>query len=348
MNIGKKKLIDILKNKYQAYIQGNRAWYQISCPFCGDSPNPRSRHCNIRVAEEDDIVIVHCFQLKCKDSGVMTKAHLRKMGIYDKDITDFIERNYSKSKEAISKTYDVDMAWTPSDVILPEVAKYFFERTQKELTLDRVMKYRIVPSVRDFYNKNVSRFNKEIQDRFKKQLGASIDDFIGFLNENGTALEVRNIKPNVSKDKRFLKITLSSDDKTRFMKTKPYVIKRNLNYLPTEDKLNMIVLTEGRFDCINAMEHFVPENTADGVFISSTVSGFKALIREYTKKYPYRDIVIFADRDVSDNNILDMVKGIEYRIQKLYVARNETGKDLGDFRDKITPVHYVLDIKGGK
>lgn len=347
MNLGKKKLIDILKNKYNAYIQGNRTWYQISCPFCGDSPNPRSRHCNIRVSEEDDIVIVHCFQLKCKDSGVMTKAHLRKMGIYDKDITDFIERNYSKSKEAISKTYDVDMAWLPCTVVNPKVAQYFFERTQKELTPERIMKYRIVPCVRDFYNKNNSRFTKEIKERFKK-LGKNIDDFIGFLNENGTVLEIRNTGKNVTKDKRFLKISLSMDDKTRFMKTKPYVIKRNFNYLPSEDKLNMIVLSEGRFDCINAMEHFIPDGTADGVFISATVSGFKSLINEYSKKYPYRDIVIFADRDVMDRNILDMVRGIEYRFRKLYVVRNELGKDLGDFREPIQPVQYELNMKGGR
>lgn len=343
MNLGKKKLIEILKNKYNAYIQGNRTWYQISCPFCGDSPNPRSRHCNIRVSEEDDIVIVHCFQLKCKDSGVMTKAHLRKMGVYDKDITEFIEKHYSSSKEAISKTYDVDMAWKPYTKVNPKVSQYFFERTQKELTHDRIMKYRIVPCVRDFYNNNNSRFNKEIKERFKK-LGTYIDDFIGFLNENGTILEIRNVNKNVSKDRRFLKINLSTDDKTRFMKNKPYVIKRNLEYLPNENKLNMIVLSEGRFDCINAMEHFIPEDTADGVFISSTVSGFKSLINEYSKKYPFRDLVIFADRDVMDKHILDMVYKIEYRFKRLFVVRNEVGKDLGDFREEIKPIQYELDI----
>lgn len=339
MDIGKRKLIDLLKNKYNAYIQSNRTWYQISCPFCGDSPNPRSRHCNIRVSDGDNIVIVHCFQMKCTASGIMTKKHLRQMSVYDKDISAFLDRNYSSSKEIMSKTYDNDMAWSHCEVIEPSVAEYFYQRTTKELTMDRVLKYRIVPSIRDFYNKNKDRFSEEIKRRFK-YLGSN--DYIGFLNENGTVLEVRSIKKDVPKDKRFLKINLSQDEKIQFMRNKPYLINRNLGYLRSEYKVDSLVMTEGKFDCINAMETFVHASSANGIFVSSTISGFYHIINDISLKYPYLDLTIFADRDVMDNSILRIIKDISYRFKTVYVVRNNKGKDLGDFREPIEPEMYKL------
>ena len=65
----KEKLINILMTRFDARRQGNGVWYTISCPFCGDSPNPHTRHCNIRISPQDNAMIVHCFQLKCTASG---------------------------------------------------------------------------------------------------------------------------------------------------------------------------------------------------------------------------------------------------------------------------------------
>jgi len=333
MNIGKQKLISILDNRYDAKHHSDN-WYMISCPFCGDSPNPHSRHCNIRVSEDDDIVIVHCFQLKCHSSGVMNREHLKQMGIYDKDIIGFVECNYDESKRAMRKSYNNSMTWIMNTKSAKGILSYYKARTKTRLTSDIAEKYRIVTSVKEFIELNRENLNDKVIKRLKMVKQPSI----GFMNSSGTFIEFRYAGDDVPKNSRFLKVSLTTDERCQYQTHKPYIIERANEYA-LGDK-GYIVLCEGKFDLINVHKHIMP--TCDGIWISSTVGGFRSIINTMTKKYPYRKLVVVADADVRDKQIISMVEGIEYRISGLSIIRNEASKDFGDLREAQAPVRVDI------
>lgn len=337
----KKKLVDILLKKFDAKVQYNGVWYNISCPFCGDSPNPNTRHCNIRVSPDDDVVVVHCFQLKCHSSGIMNKKHLRDMGIYDKEITDFITNNHSRSQELMKQNIETVQGFTLPLEASDEISKYFYNRTRLNLDSDTIYKFRIVTDLKKFIEMNSHLLSKTVVDRINK---ISATSYIGFLNSTGSILEVRVTDKDIHKDKRFLKVSLTDNDMLRFARHKPYYIERNNEYTLCED--GYIVLCEGKFDLMNTITRIMPD--CSGIWIATTVAGMQGCIRSVTKKYPYRRLVIVCDKDVKDTDVQRMIRGIEYRISSCTLVRNKLSKDVGDLSEPIDLERYDINIKGVK
>ena len=338
MNIVKEKLKNILLNKYNARLQYNGVWYNISCPFCGDSPNPHTRHCNIRVSPDDDVLLVQCFQLKCHASGIMNKEHLRQMGIYDRDITDFVVNKHSRSIDIMNQKIDNSIKFTLNFYVPENIEKYFYNRTKLHLNPSVISMYRIVTSVDNFISDN----KDVLSDGVIKRLNdiTSSKDYIGFINQAGSLLELRSANKETPKDQRFIKVNLNMDNSLlRFAKHQPYLVERNNEYNLCDN--GYICVCEGKFDLINTMTKIMPD--CSGIWGCTTAGGLRGLIRKLTKLYPFRNLVIVADKDVTDEKIMYMIKGIEHRVSKVSVVRNKIGKDVGDLSEPIELEKY--DIK---
>ena len=326
----KEKLVSILMNKFNARRQSNGVWYTISCPFCGDSPNPHTRHCNIRVSKNDDALIVHCFQLKCTASGIMNKSHLIRMGILDSDITEFVESNRSITHELISQELTTEIKYNIETKEDSDVQKYFYNRTKLELNINVKNKYRIVEHLRSFVE-----INKDIlPDLVKDKLLDYNVKSIGFLNPTGTNILLRSVDDT----KRFMKFSLLDNSNiSRFITHKPYTIERGNDYL---DDNSYITICEGPFDLINTMEYIMPDNK--GIWVSGTVTNQKGFIKAITKYNPYRHIVYIADSDVDDRLIKSFFKDIRYRVKDIYVVRNKAYKDVGDMTKPMDIYKYEI------
>lgn len=333
----KEKLRNILMNKFDAKLQYNGVWYSISCPFCGDSPNPRTRHCNIRLSPDDDVVIVHCFQLKCHASGIMNKEHLRQMGIYDRDITEFIVNKHSKSVKMLNQKIDNSIKFTLNFYVPENIETYFYNRTRLHLTPENITKFRVVCSIENFIRDNSDVLTSGVIKRLKELDNAR--DYIGFINEAGSLLELRSANKETPKDLRFIKVNLNMDnDMLRFAKHQPYLLERDNDYILCDK--GYICVAEGKFDLINTFTHIMPD--CNGIWSCTTAGGLKGLIRGLTKKYPYRNLVIVADKDVTDDKILQMIQHIRYRVSSVNVVRNKIGKDVGDLSEPMELERYEI------
>ena len=330
----KEKLISILMNRYKAKRQSNGVWYTISCPFCGDSPNPHTRHCNIRVSANDNAMIVHCFQLKCHASGVMNKNHLLKMGILDSELLEFVESNKVSTHELISQEINSETKYNLETSINQKVQDYFYLRVKKDLDLSMKLRYRIVEDLDSFVEINKDILPESVQTTL---LGYPYEA-IGFLNPTGSNILLRAIDEGIDKNKRFLRYSLMDTSKiSRFAIHKPYIIERENDYVGDD---RYITICEGPFDLINTMEYIMPDNK--GLWIAGNVSNQKGFIKSITKYYPYRHIVYIADSDVDDRYIRSFFKDIRYRVEDVFVVRNKASKDVGDMSEPMDIFKYKI------
>lgn len=263
------------------------------------------------------------------------------MGIYDKEITDFITNNHSRSQELMKQNIETVQGFTLPLEASSEISEYFRGRTKISLTSDIIYEFRIVTNLKEFIKLNSHLLSKTVVDRINK---ISATSYIGFLNSTGSILEVRVTDKDIPKDKRFLKVALTDNDMLRFAKHKPYYIERNNDYSLADD--GYIVLCEGKFDLINTYKYIMPD--CSGIWIATTVAGMQGCIRSVTKKYPYRRLVIVCDKDVKDTDVQRMIKGIEYRISSCTLVRNKLSKDVGDLSEPMDLERYEINIKGVK
>lgn len=332
----KQKLIDILMNRFDARRQGNGVWYTISCPFCGDSPNPHTRHCNIRVSPNDNAMIVHCFQLKCHASGILSRKHLVDMGIYDLDISEFVSKNKSDTEAMIHEEVNKELHLDINTDKNSKVQEYFLRRTNKNLDDNMRNKYRAIEDIKSFIELNKDSISKESIKRLTEYIKEY--NYIGFLNPTGTNILLRNIEDNVDKNKRHIKVSfLETSNVARFVTHKPYTVEKDNKY---EDDNTYICIAEGVFDIINTMEYIMPE--CSGIWCASPVSGQSGLIRDLTKYYPDKHFVCVADYDVDDRKIKSFIEPIRYRVRDVAVVRNKLSKDVGDMSKPMELYKYNL------
>ena len=332
----KDKLINILMNRFDARRQGNGVWYTISCPFCGDSPNPHTRHCNIRVAPHDNAMIVHCFQLKCRASGILTRKHLMDMGIYDLDISEFVSKHKESTETMIHEEVNKELILNIKTDTNTKVQEYFLRRTKKDLDDNMRNKYRVVEDIKSFIDINKESISKDSIKRLESYIKE--DTYIGFLNPTGTNILLRNISHDVPNNRKHIKVSLlDTTNVSRFITHKPYTIERNNKY---EDDNTYICIAEGTFDIINTMEYIMPD--CNGIWCASPVSVHSGLIRDLTKYYPNKHFVYVADFDVDDTKIKSFIEPIRYRLHDVSVVRNKLSKDVGDMSRPMELYKYNL------
>jgi len=320
----KERIKDFLYDRYDAKVQGNKEWFMIQCPFCGDSPNPNTRHLNVRISVNDDHMYVKCFQSKCDVAGPLTSQHLMKMGLSDMQVLKFVS-----DKSKITSKMVRNISSTKLNLQIPEKkripSEYFKARTKKEMTDDNIRKYRIVTDFTKFYelNKDTIDYDKKLGLLMYKE--SENKNFIGFLNESGTYLQVRSVDDD---DTKHIKIPLVK--LPIYVSHQPYVLTRNFD-LAKRDVY--IYVTEGLFDIVNVYNYFMD----DGLYMQTgSASSIYGQFKKFSKFYYGVYWVFVRDRDVSIKFFKNLKEQYDYRFKNdAYVVYNELSKDFGDFREPI-------------
>ncbi|MFW6026055.1 MAG: hypothetical protein ACOCRX_06910 [Candidatus Woesearchaeota archaeon] len=322
----KQKLVDFLIDRYDAKIQMNGIWYKIRCPFCGDSnKHKHSRHLNIRVPNEDNMLVAKCFQPKCDVGGLLTRDHLTKMGMSDSSVLRFVTDKAKINKNIVNKISSTKLHLALPDKPYEEVNKYFKERTNISLNETIIKNYNIVGDFTWFLEKNTNKFkyNKRLLSLSKKEREGY--RYIGFLNQTGTFMNVRSINDD---HRKHIKIPIV--EFPIYIYHKPFAINRNFNIV---EKEVYIVLAEGIFDTINISNYLGGINA---LFVQTgSAGGMYGMFKRLSKFY-YVDWMFIRDQDVEIDFFKNIKKYNDYRFRnKAYVVYNELSKDFGEIKKPI-------------
>lgn len=298
-----------------------KEWYGLSCPFCGDSPNPNTYHLFIRLPANDDIYAIKCFQPKCDVSGILKRKHLMTLGIHDIDIWEAIDK-----LELINIKYE---SINIDGIILPlkpkeNVKAYYEWRTQKELTEEVIIKESIIVDIVEFYNLNFDRIH--FLDLEYYIYNNNVDNIIGFLTKNRNQIFIRNFNENAKKP--HMKISLLSEEKAVISKDW-YEINNN-HSIYKED--NNIIHSEGGFDAVNA-RHIL--GGINGLYIAyGSYNSFKTLFPYVAKKHYNPNHIFMLDKDITDMSLKSLIKKNSYMCEgKNFMCRNTKGKDFGNLSE---------------
>lgn len=317
-----------LKKKHEVWNQHNGAWVQVSCPFCGDSPNPKTKHLNIRLTG-DNLFVIKCFQPKCDVGGFLNKKRLHRLGITDTKIISEVQKLYNRNKGMVHTYTSELMEGRTSSIQLnydvPKVVKdYFKKRTNMILDVEYINKYRVVVNFRQFALDNpdikkssaLSRIiNREKEGKF----------YIGFLNATHTQLFVRSIT-----DSEIKHVKIPIVEIPEYMRHEDYCINQNMSYIET----NNVFIAEGVFDIINTNKHI--GGGIHGVYIASaTANGIPRILNKYADLLYKANFYFVSDSDVPMRFYKEMIKEKPYRFNKIAVIYNKAGKDVGDISEPI-------------
>ncbi|MGL5316743.1 MAG: hypothetical protein ACRC92_26035 [Peptostreptococcaceae bacterium] len=330
-----RKILSILESKFDVKKQyGSNVWYQLSCPFCGDSPNPHTKHFNIRLSP-DNLFIIKCYQPKCDITGsLLRRKHLPTLGITDHEITRAIE-SYSeryRDKEFMHVDYGkYELPFNANSI--PH--QYFKLRTSRTLTWDMVNNLRVVDNICEFVTMNKDRI---VIDKILKRIMSSESNghnFIGFINNTGSQIYIRSIDDD--KIKKHSRIPLQLRDELLTVHEN-YILDRKFSY--GEEGQN-IVVAEGNFDILNTYLNFAPDLT--GVFIATnTASAIPKIISRFLNLMLKPNLIWVADSDITDKHIERKLKFVRDKFDKIWVLRNDLGKDLGNLSEEFRPNLYRI------
>lgn len=326
MNDPKQYLVDFLIDRYDAKVQTNGIWYKIRCPFCGDSnKHKHSRHLNIRVSDDDNMLVAKCFQPKCDVGGLLTRDHLIKMGISKPDVLRYVTDKAKVNKNIVNKISSTKLHLGLPDNPHKEVKDYFKKRTNMSINETTIMKYNIVGDFKWFLerNKNKFKYNKRLYMLSKKEEEGY--RYIGFLNETGTFMNIRSINDDTQKH---IKVPIVKFP--IYVYHKPFAINKDFNVVKKEV---YIVLAEGIFDTINISNYL---GNINALFVQTGSAGGMYGMFKRLSKYYYVDWMFIRDQDVSIDFFKKIKKYNDYRFrEKAYVIYNELSKDFGELRKPI-------------
>ncbi|MGL6132336.1 MAG: hypothetical protein ACRCZ9_12060 [Fusobacteriaceae bacterium] len=322
----------ISKNHDIVHQQGG-TWIQLSCPFCGDSPNPRTKHLNIRLTD-DNLFVIKCFQTKCDIGGFLNKKKLHRLGVYDNNIIGEVQMLYNRNKGMIH-TYTGEENYshigTPlkkgGGIILPlsvpdVVTDYFKKRTNMTLDNEYIHRYRIVSNFKDFEtDNNIPRgVLKRITDGESKGY-----NYIGFLNNSRTQVFIRAIN-----DPYLKHVKIPIVDIPEYMRHEEYSIFDNFDM----EENNNVFIAEGLFDIINTHKHI--SGGSSGVFIAAaTANAIPRLTNKYADTTYHSNFIFVSDSDVHIGFYRRIIKERNYRFGNVSVVYNNIGKDVGDIGEPI-------------
>lgn len=306
------------------------SWVTISCVFCGDSPNPNTKHLNLKLPRDnsDNVFLIKCFQPSCDVGGILRKKHLVKLGVTDLNILNAIDNLAVKNKDRVSTVANTHHHTLPK-VIDNSVAEYFNARMGIPLTADIVDKYNVFSSLIDFLmcNTDIPK-TRNIEKYIKAERGGH--KFIYFINHSGTMVFSR---------------CLTKDYKGKFAIAKINPVERNAPYRFDSYTLDIhsnpyIFITESAFDSIGA-ELFIAKPNGISNYISlgcGSATSLKGWFRYITKHIPNAVVVFPLDSDLDEKFIrYKVIKYREYRCKNIYVVKNKLSKDFGDIREGIEP-----------
>jgi len=300
-----------------AHSQENGEWFNIRCPFCGDSDKSDKPHLSIRIPKNDNLFYFQCFQLKCDVHRLPKYTDFIKLGYHNtRLLTQF-------SKESINIEFNKSIIDINEGIKYPSKVSELCENYIKGRTgipKSQYSVYKIVGNVIEFLDINNyikdPRIHKIIQQR-----NLTSDNCVGFLNKGNSRLNIRKINK-----KEFFTLDLVLAKKMFEQHTDFEYQTQDFDFTNNP----VIVISESNFDRINSIS-LVGESGLyiTGMSILGTIGAFK----RYSKRFHHVRWIIISDSDVNlDFYEYNILKKFNYRIKSLEVWYNTTSKDIGDKR----------------
>lgn len=323
-----------LEQAINLIVDGKTPILQISirCPYCGDSRNPGSTHLGVKFGVPS---VFNCFI--CDTSGVVNTRFLKDMRI-DREVIkkwakwsrnnrfnpgpNIREISFNNNKEIYDFKPDVDS----------RQYKYMVDRFGVEFTDEDIERYRIILDpirfIRNLKNKEV-----DINTNIKLQ------NYIGFLSQDGNQATFRAIYPNVNP--RYYNLAIQETDYRKL-----YVLDTPVDI--KAERFNFI-LTEGVFDLIGVYEKFYKGTEAtNNLYVAALGKSFtEPLNRLIRSGFLDFNILLYADSsdDVNEEFLETLFKN-EYIDEILLIQNAKEGeKDFGVDIKNIEPIEKVIDRK---
>lgn len=315
----------------------------IRCPFCGDSKKD-SRKARFYIHNEAPFKY-YCFN--CDTTGVINEEVLNLIfndNFYDQELSSYLREKKMESLVKANKitrkvrknpyfnpNYKVDFSCKSKKSL--NKLDYLNERLGIKLTKKDLEKFKIVVSIKTFFEKNNLDLEKRIGNSKKtREIVESIEkNYIGFLSSDRNIIIFRNLDKDSKL--RFNNFKIFPDD--NIDSSKVYNISTVLNKF--EDK-HEVVIAEGPIDIIGAYFNVFNEEERDKKiflanggksYINSTnmLANLSLLNNHYT---------IMSDKDVG----IDFYKRIKSITPALYhsnisIYYNLKEKDFGVKKEDI-------------
>ena len=289
------------------------------CPYCETKKfNTRNDHGHLYV----NILTLKVNCYKCKDARGNVLGLFKKLNVNPKDyiLDESILvnwKNYIRTRRT-KENFDIVEYEYKEDLenIVKYKKMYLQQRLGSDYNLDRIN--RLVFSIKKFLNENKIFIN----ENDKRMLDFLESNFVGVIGNRGTVVNLRNIDPK--SDFRYFNLAIK--EKSFFKDF--YGIRTG----PIRKEKNTIVLCEGIFDLLNAIEsekfNELKKNScfwASG-FGTGYLNSLYSVI-DYIK-VPNINVVILSDSDMN----IDKYKYIKMNpfIDNLTVYWNRFQKDFGD------------------
>ena len=187
------QLLLLLPNSKQVSTQSELA--VVRCPLCGDSSHANSAHMYIGVKEIDDkqFIVYDC--KICSSSGLMNGNILRRLGITDLRIEEYLKslrnKNYIKTFSNEDDLSDISYRYPKPSKEDKFKIEYMNNRLQMDFgDYENIKKYRIIYNLSKFLE-----MNKITSPVVSKDLISKIDEQgVAFVSADKSVISVRNIK----------------------------------------------------------------------------------------------------------------------------------------------------------
>ena len=318
----------------------------MRCPFCGDSKNIHSKgHFYISLGNNDEPIFYNCF--KCHAKGLLTPQVLGDMGIFDTGLNVELNiHNRSSQEESLrNNIYKPRVYYLNNNYVTPSPLseaklRYINKRLGQNLGYSELLQSKIVLNLSDLIYANKLDITRD--KRLMQELN---DSFIGFISQDNTFINMRNLRQGkVSKyiDTKYVNYNVFGLKEEHI---KYYTIPTSINLSnPSRIKLH---IAEGPFDILSIKYNLNPNSNRD-IFSSIGGSSYYDIIDYFITDMGLLnlEVHVYFDNDQNRDHITRNINRLLsiYGIP-LYTHLNgfEGEKDYGVPIDKIIDTYIKIN-----
>lgn len=308
------------------------------CIFCGDSRDPHSKHMYIKVPEDGELCVYHCF--KCNESGIVDANLLRMLGIYDIDVINNIVSENKRAarikridlnkEDAIYKISNTNI--TDNEVTRNKLA-YLNKRLGLNLTYQDMIMNKIVLNLSDLLVSNhIDTYTRNIE--IVKQLDRN---FIGFLSYDNAYLNMRNlytekVHPNI--DKRYVNYNIFN----KMNNSKRYYILPTIINTSISEPIK-VHIAEGPMDILSICYNLEKNKREQCIYAAIGGKAYRNIIKFIFTTLGLMNIElhIYPDKDIDNDFIYDTVGELLPFNMNIFVHRNV----FPDEKDMGVPLYHI-------
>ena len=299
----------------------------VRCPLCGDSIHANSAHFYIGVKEIDgkQFIVYDC--KKCSSSGMVTPNILRRLGIVDLEVDEYLKSLRNKN---YVRTFTQEDDLSGVQYRFPKPTKddklkldYLKSRLGIDFSdYDNIVKYKIIINFSKFLS-----MNKIQNPQMNPNLLPKLDyQAVGFLSSDKCSVSFRNIKPTEVGLDRFNIIHLYQNVRHPYSYAPPVAIDL-LSPMPR------IVISESSFNIINIKNYFYADDDVDTIYASASRKGCARLISKLIESTGFTSgsLEIYADNEKDfDINYFYKILDPYMDTFSIKIILNTEGKDFGE------------------